>query len=307
MGGHGLDLLRDRLESARLRYSAVALDTETFVRYVLARAVPERPIEALHIEDLYLACACAHGDDHAIAMLDQRLVAAVHAATARHRTSTEVADEVAQRLRTRLLVGSPERGPRIGEYGGRGPLDAWLGIAAARLALNLRRDRQIIERTVSEAIDALPIALDLEILQGQVQAPFDAAFREAYHELTDEDRLVLRLYFNGGLNLQGIAAALGASRATAGRRLQVARERLRSRTIQLLGKKLAVRSPEIENILRTLTGKLDGSQALASMVDEAAVRVEPPRVAGPTGERALLPGMPVPSRAAPAASPTSIR
>jgi RNA polymerase sigma-70 factor (ECF subfamily) len=265
MHGNDLDLLCDMLERAPSRYSVVALDREAFLRYVLARTSSDRPLEALHIEDLYLACACAHGNDHAIAMLDQRLVAAVRAATSRHRTNAEVADEVAQLLRTRLLVGSPERGPRIAEYGGRGPLDSWLRIAAGRLSLNLRRDRHSSERSISEATDALPITLDINILQGQVQAPFDAAFREALQALIDEDRLVLRLYFNGGMNLQGIAAALGASRATAGRRLQVARERLRSRTIQLLSEKLAVRSREIENILRTLSGKLDGSQALASL------------------------------------------
>src|SRR5262249_26465617 len=48
-------------------------------------------------------------------------------------------DEVRQALRVRLLV-APEGGrPRIADYAGRGPLRAWVGVAALRVALNLKR------------------------------------------------------------------------------------------------------------------------------------------------------------------------
>jgi RNA polymerase sigma-70 factor (ECF subfamily) len=261
-------VMRALHDRARAQHANVTVDLDELTHYLLERTSPETPLEALHIEDLYLACACARGDDHAIAALDQRIVAAARLATARHRASREAADEVTQQLRARLLVAGPDRAPRIVEYAGRGSLDAWLRVSAVRLSLNLRRDRRCAERRAPEGFDLLPLAPDLEVLRRQVQRPFGAAFREAFRTLANEDRVVLRMHFKAGVNLHGIAAVLGVSRATAGRRLQTARERLRNRTIEILGGRLAAESREIESILRTLSGELDVSTALATLVPE---------------------------------------
>jgi RNA polymerase sigma-70 factor (ECF subfamily) len=267
------DVIRALHDRARSRHATITVELDEFTSYLLARISPETPLEALYTEDLYLACACARGDDHAIAVLDQRVVAAARAATARHRASPEAADEVTQQLRARLLVAAPDRALRIVEYAGRGTLDSWLRVAAVRLSLNLRRDRRCAERRAPEGFDLLPLSPDLEVLRRQVQRPFGAAFREAFRTLANEDRVVLRLHFKAGVNLHGIAAVLGVSRATAGRRLQTARERLRNQTIRLLGGQLAAESGEIESILRTLSGELDVSTALATLVPEAGPAV----------------------------------
>ena len=253
----------DAVARARARHATIALDRDTFLRHVLARVSPATPLEALHIEDLYLACACGHGDVPAIAALDDRIVAAVRTAIARQRASAELGDEVAQRLRDRLLVGDARRGPRIAEYAGRGPLDAWLRVAAVRQALNLHRDRRTAERRVAEHPAPPPLDPDLEVLHRQVRQPFRAALHDAFRALGGEHRLVLRLHFKDGVNLDGIAARIGTSRATAGRRLQAAREQLREQTIRLLGERLAVESTDIEGMLSALSGEIDISRVFA--------------------------------------------
>src|ERR1051325_8802019 len=98
MGKHGMaddcERMRALHDEARARHPNITVDLDEFIDYLLARISPETPLESLHTEDLSLAGACARGDDPAIAVLDQRVIAAARAATARHRASQEAADEV---------------------------------------------------------------------------------------------------------------------------------------------------------------------------------------------------------------------
>src|SRR5262245_58099234 len=86
----------------------------------------------LVVGDLYLAWACAAGVPGAHAVFEREIVAHVPLHLARFRRGPEFTDEVLQALRERLLVGDP---PRIAAYGGRGPLGAWVRVAAIRIAV----------------------------------------------------------------------------------------------------------------------------------------------------------------------------
>ena len=93
----------------------------------------------LYVEDLALAIACADGVPNALAQCDRLCAGAIAAAVARVDRSPDLRDEVRQILWQRIFVGTAEQSPRIQSYAGRGPLAAWVAVAAQRVALDLRR------------------------------------------------------------------------------------------------------------------------------------------------------------------------
>src|SRR5204863_54439 len=96
-------------------------------------------------------------------------------------------DEIRQRLRTKLFVPEAGETPKIADYTGRGPLGAWVRVAAMRTALNLRRG--VVPESVSAFEDvASPVPandLELELIKGRYAPALRDAFRQALHELPE--------------------------------------------------------------------------------------------------------------------------
>src|SRR5262245_54803992 len=90
------------LARARAAWPVVELDEEVFARW-MAERLPDAPgpadFEALHWEDLYLACGAATGNRAALAAFDERLVNQLRGALARIDGSPEFHDEVLQQVR----------------------------------------------------------------------------------------------------------------------------------------------------------------------------------------------------------------
>ncbi len=92
----------EMLRAARAAWPGIDLSAEVFEGYVAAR-MPGVVFPA----ELYLACACSHGDARAIAAFEARCLSVIAPALARLRLGADVVAEVKQRLRTSLLVGGP--------------------------------------------------------------------------------------------------------------------------------------------------------------------------------------------------------
>src|SRR5215470_13369991 len=91
---------------ARAAWPALSLAEATFADHV-ARLYPEAPPDGwgrLHIADLYLACACSHGDAAALAACAQKLWPEIDAALARVRLPADKRQDVMQDLRVVLFV-----------------------------------------------------------------------------------------------------------------------------------------------------------------------------------------------------------
>jgi RNA polymerase sigma-70 factor (ECF subfamily) len=254
------------LSEGRAAWPAVAVSDEAYVRYLAERAPAddESPLDALHAADLYLACACANGDAQAIAALDRGYLPAVLGVLARSGVDRAVADEAVQRLRERLFVSAEGKPAKIGHYTGRSPLAAWLRVAATRAARDLHRGeatRAAVARDAGPPASLSSIDPELATIQRRYGDTFNRAFRDAFETLTVEERSVLRLYFVNGLNIERIGGALGISRATVGRRMVTARERLLSETLRLLGDRLQATPTELASLLAVVRSKLDVSLA----------------------------------------------
>ncbi|HEY0251785.1 MAG TPA: sigma factor-like helix-turn-helix DNA-binding protein [Kofleriaceae bacterium] len=215
--------------------------------------------------DLATAAACLAGDAKAIADLDLELVSAATPAIAAIDSGRDFIDECLQKLRTSLLVGGEDNVPRLTHYAGRGPLRAWIGVAAARTALMVRRTRQR-QREVAEPEDwsraLVTISTadpELELLKRQYAEAFSSAFHDAIEELEPRLRTALRMSFVEGLSIDDIGATYAVHRATAARWITRACDDVFETTRTLLQERLALTPTELDRMTSLVRSQLDVS------------------------------------------------
>jgi RNA polymerase sigma-70 factor (ECF subfamily) len=253
----------DIVAAARAAWPAVELAAEVFVAY-LAERVPddldlETALRRMHTSDLYLACACAHGNPMAIAAFDSHYLTVIDRALPRLGMDGDVVDEVKQRLRSALLVADCGP-PQIAGFAGRGELRSWVRVLAMHEALTIaRRSRRRIAADEDQLVElvAAGASPELDYLKRVYRREFEIAFRGAVQALSDRDRLLVKQHFLDGVGVQHIAKLHRIHRATAGRWIESARDRLLAATHSRLMERLHVSPAEIESILRLVLSRLD--------------------------------------------------
>ena len=161
-----------------------AWPTVTLERAQLAAFVAPRAENRQFLADLYLAAACMAGDREALAVFEREVLIHARSAIRSIDSNDSFTDEVFQRVRAKLLVAD-EAAPRIGEYAGRGPLRAWVGITAVRTALMMQRSVRRAREVPAEDdwTDALTMIStnnpELDLLERQYAEAFGAALRDA--------------------------------------------------------------------------------------------------------------------------------
>jgi RNA polymerase sigma-70 factor (ECF subfamily) len=242
---------------AAARWPGVALGLDAFrSRLATAGGPPER----LCTDDVYLVGAVLEGDPRALRYFDAELQGRLGPVWARLRVSSDVIDEVRQRLRDRLLLPRPDRPPRLATYDGRGALVSWLRVVAAREALALAGQRDHASALADEALaDALADDPEIELLKQTYRRVFADAFAWAVDELEPRQRTALRLHHVDALTLEQTAQVLGVHRATAARCLASARTRLLSRTRRRMMDSLRVDPDRLDSIMHLIVSRFDVS------------------------------------------------
>lgn len=216
----------------------------------------------LHLADLFLAAACARGDPAALAAFEARYLGPLPAVLGGAGVSAQDADVVAAVLREKLLVARGDNLPAISSYAGRGPLAAWVAIAAQREATSQRRHEGVLqrahERAMAEGFDG-DLDPELRILKNHYREDVEAAFREALTRLADRDRVLLRLALAGKLTMEAIATSYNVNATTVSRWLGRIRERLRDETVAILCERLRLNDREAVSIARLVTSQLEVS------------------------------------------------
>jgi RNA polymerase sigma-70 factor (ECF subfamily) len=258
-GAPGVERLH---EAARAAWPGVEVDRARFAAYLLERAPGSHDLGALHTDDLYLACACTAGDAAGLAAFEARYVAEVPAFLAGVERSAAAVDDVCQLVRERLFVPADDgRRPKIAEYSGRGSLGSWLRVVTLRIAANRRRgDRPHESLDEVGAFDLLPaVDPELAIIKSRYRPAFDEALRAAFAGLTPRERLLFRMHFLDGLNIDRIGVVFGVHRATVARWIAAARDRLLERLMRGLGERLRIAPAELESLLAVVRSGLDVS------------------------------------------------
>jgi RNA polymerase sigma-70 factor (ECF subfamily) len=210
-------------------------------------------LESLKAPDLFLACACASGNTKALEAFEARYIAQVPIFLAGIEHDPAVLDEVRQLVRERLFVGERKK---IAEYSGRGSLGSWLRVVTLRVAFNRRRGVKAHDELTDEEV--LPdVDPELKIIQARYQRPFDAALRAAFASLTPRERILFRMHFIDGLNIDRIGLVFSVHRATVARWLAAARDAVLERTMSLLGDELDLDPKELMSLLRVVRSGLD--------------------------------------------------
>lgn len=216
---------RAAYEQTRRAWPAVTLAFETFAAH-LDRLYLTGPPDLAHAADLYLACACGQGDARALAILEESYLTPARGALLRLDQGAEFIDDVMQELRTRLLLGERRR---ILHYAGRGPLIAWLRIAATRIAIDLLRASKPAAAADTSEIDELPqadLGPEVQMLREAYQDLFKEALSATVRELSVADRTLLRRHLADKLTLEEIARPYGVHPATIARRLASIRQEI---------------------------------------------------------------------------------
>ena len=155
-------------------------------------------LDSLHVDDLYLACACAAHDREALAAFADGFMPQVNMALARVGCPVAAFDDVKQIIWEKLFVGGGSGRKKILAYMGRGPLSTWLRAVAARAGLDLLRttkqedpvdDELLIELASPSADPALAHMKQL------YRSAYNEAIRHALKSLTVKERNFLRQYF----------------------------------------------------------------------------------------------------------------
>mgnify|MGYP003375398041 CR=1 FL=1 len=207
--------------------------------------------------------ACLGGDATALARFDAEVVRPATEAVRAIDGQAAFVDEARQRVRAHLLVG--EGAPRLRDYQGRGPLRAWVGVAAVRTALMMRRSDQRKREVPHDDEWAGTLALvatgnpELDLLKQEHAAAFSQALRDAALALEPRLRAVLSMHFSDGLSIDEIGAVYAVHRATAARWVGRAREELMSQTRALLVDRLGLTPSEIERVGALVQSQVDVS------------------------------------------------
>jgi RNA polymerase sigma-70 factor (ECF subfamily) len=238
------------------------IEPDAFFAYLAARVDPGAPgalaarLAAVHVEDLYLACACAARDPGALQRFEDQIVPRVEGSLAGMRIADTDRRDALQALRERMLAAEPAA---ITKYDGRGPLASWLKVCAVRIARErTRRERRHV--SLDEGIgDLAPGVPDPELayLRRRYEHEFRSAFAAAVEAMPPRQRTLLRLSIVDELGIDQIAAIYHVHRATAARRIRDAREELVARTRAEMAAKLQLGPAELDSVLRLILSIAD--------------------------------------------------
>lgn len=216
------------------------------------------------ITDMYLACACARGDDRAIAAFRRRYAQAVETVRARFRSRAPSTDELWSEIEQRLFVRQGDKPARIEEYAGRSELAAWLKVVASRIVLN-RMDAEKPESPTDDRLfDGMLVTTaspELAVAAAENRALLKSVFERATGELTPRERRLLRLAFTEGFTIDDIGALYGIHRSSAARWVKDASAALSKHVARIARGELRLSPEQLESLARGFSGSIDLSLA----------------------------------------------
>ena len=244
--------------AARAEWTDVELDYSEFARHVGERLADGRDLAEVRTGQLYLACACARGNPAALKAFERTCMPSIAAALSQLRALGADADDVAQLVLQKVLVGDA---PKIIDYNGNGELRGWVKAVALRTGLNyLRKRKREVLADDDDIWMALPVAgmaPGLAELRTRYRAHFKTALPRAIAALAPNDRALLRYHYLDGLTLEQIGKIHNVHRSTASRWVERACGQLVDHVRGELRDALAVSDAELDSIVEMIRSELD--------------------------------------------------
>ncbi len=264
--------LDELVSLATASYSELKLTEDSFLAYVAQRIAADEPValalKKLRPSDLYLACACAEGEQTAVATFRQTYLPKIRAALINIGLPNLV-DDIGQEVLASLLVAEPGEQPAIGKYLGRGELAAWVQVTAVRMARRRNKKHRRERLTDDDYLfdRALPDGdRELHGLKDKYREQFKTAFQQAFAQLESRERNVMRYELCAGLNIDQIGVLYGVHRSTVARWRADCRKKLLRLTRKAFTEVHQVSSNEFDGIVRLIESQLEVS--LPRLLDE---------------------------------------
>jgi len=243
----------DHLAVARGAWPSLEFDVDLYRAWLGEAAGGELAarLPTLDAGETLLCWCAARGDSEAHRLFDLHYMHQVGPALRRFQADASFVDEVAQRVRVKLLIAEPGGLAPIARYAFGGGLGGLIRIAAIREALSLRRRDKPSE---PDAVDAVVGEADPELraLKDRYGREFQRAFTAALAELSPKQRHLLRLSISAKASIDDIARMHNTHRATAARWLNAARDELAAHTRKHLQASLGVAETELQSLLRLI-------------------------------------------------------
>lgn len=230
---------------------------DTFARFLTAKQ--QANDGSLCVEDLRTAFLCLQNPDLGATLIEHH-IAPLGAQLARMGLAADQIDEVRQRLRCEVLLGTVTRPALIGAYQGRGALTAFLRAVATRIGFRVLREHRASANRRPAELTALGQAIASAEPRKQAFADeLNRGLRIALAALPARDRTLLRQSFIDGLSIDRLAVLHHVHRATAARWIQHARDALRTAVFAHVARALDVPSGELDSVVRWVHSQLEMS------------------------------------------------
>ncbi len=220
-------------------------------------------VDKLQADDLCLIVACEQGNEIAWADIVERFGSTVRSAARSVSPNEEGADDLAQSIWAELhglrIRADGTLASKLAYYSGRGSLAGWLRAVVGQLAVDQHRKQSRFVQTEDDAsFDRLvqedqtwsghdeKLNPEIEVSDKRAGADLQKALAASIGKLSDEDRLLVKLYYFDSLKLREAGAILGVHEATASRRLTRIHADLRKQVAELLKRQHGWTHPETE-------------------------------------------------------------
>ena len=257
----------DLVEGFRLARDACPgceVDEAAFVRHI-ARHVGRQALEpgwmtGLRLDHLLIAFASVRGCSTAMKLLRAKVQPVIVAAARKVDDAPAFVDDVTQHVFEKLLVAKDGKEPRLLSYAGKGVIEAWVRISAARTAIDLVRQRRgdvgSSDDDMIEGIGASAVDPELVYIRAHYAKEVTEALRSAFGALTPRERTILRLHLLDGLNIDRIGVLYSVHRATVARWIAHARERVLLESHRALQDRLGATDSEAASLERLVRSDL---------------------------------------------------
>lgn len=260
-------LVAECLRRGHAAFPDLRVDDASIARRIARRLSSVDSLEHIDAEALFLAACCEENHPAALRLFEARCGPEIDDAARSLRGDASFSNELRQRVFQHILVGGAAEGPRIAHYAARGPLGAWVRVAAVRMGISLLREERRPGRVSDEDDWAEGLSLpgagtpELDLIKAQYAREFGKALTRACHALGDRERSMLRMHFADGLNIDHIGDAYGVHRATAARWIARAREELMEKTRMFLQEELKVSPSEWSSLHRLIQSQISISMS----------------------------------------------
>jgi RNA polymerase sigma-70 factor (ECF subfamily) len=246
-------------------WPTVTVSPDRFARELARRLGPAASLDAVSrmcATDVYLAIACADGDQVAIKQFEDVVLREVDLTAKKLRATADQAAEVKAELRRVLFVDEPGRPAATRDFAGRGSLRAYVRVMATRALIRAinkgRREEPIGD---AEFLDRLAPHQDpeLSLLRAQYRGVVDESMRAAIGGLDERSRALLRYQVVDEWTVDEVGRLYDVHRSTAARWIAAARETLGDRIRAELASRLSIGKDEVASIIRLVLSRVDVS------------------------------------------------